>query len=41
MPLFDYCDVVWCPTTAKLTGLVERVHSKFLRRLPSSIGSKI
>ena len=19
MSLFDYCDVVWCPTTAKLT----------------------
>ena len=41
MPLFDYCDVVWCPTTAKLTSLVEKVHSKFLRKLPSSIGSKI
>ena len=31
----------WCPPTAKLTSLVERVHCKFLRRLPSSIGSKI
>ena len=41
MSLFDYCDVVWCPTTAKLTSLVERVHSKFLCKLPSSIGSKI
>ena len=27
LPLFDYCDVVWCPTTAKLTkaSLIERV----------------
>ena len=45
MPPFDYCDVVWCPITAKfsakLTSLVERVHSKFLHKLPSSIGSKI
>ena len=41
MPLFDYCDVVWCPTTAKLTSLVERAHSKFLHKLPSSVGSKI
>ena len=34
LPLFDYCDVVWCPTTVKLTSLIERVHSKFVNRLP-------
>ena len=25
--LFDYCDVVWTPTTAKLTASLERVPS--------------
>ena len=40
LPLFDYCDVVWCPTTAKLTGMVERVHSKFVNKLPLSFRSK-
>ena len=34
MPLYDYCDVVWSPTAAKLSCLIERVHSKFLNRLP-------
>ena len=34
--LLDYCDVVWCPTTAKLTAMIERVHSKFVKRLPPS-----
>ena len=36
LPLLDYCDVVWCPTTAKLTAMIERVHSKFVKRLPPS-----
>ena len=27
LPLFDYCDVVWTPITAKLTASLERVHS--------------
>ena len=40
LPLFDYCDVVWCPTTAKLTSLIERVHSKFVNRLPLPFRSK-
>ena len=40
LPLFDYCDVVWCPTTAKLTSMVERVHSKFVSKLPLSFRSK-
>ena len=40
LPLFDYCNVVWCPTTAKLTGLIERVHSKFVNRLPLPFRSK-
>ena len=36
LPLFDYCDVVWCPTTAKLTAMIEKVHSKFVKSLPPS-----
>ena len=38
--LFDYCDVVWTPTTAKLTAMLERVHSKFVNRLALSFHSK-
>ena len=34
--LLNYCDVVWCPTTAKLTAMIERVNSKFVKRLPPS-----
>ena len=37
---FDYCDVVWCPTTAKLTSLIERVHSKLVNRLSLPFRSK-
>ena len=33
MPLYDYCDVVWSPTTARLNCLIERVHSKFVKKL--------
>ena len=40
LPLFDYCDVVWCPTTAKLTSMIERVHSNFVKKLPLSFRSK-
>ena len=40
LPLFDYCDVVWTPTTAKLTAMLERVHSKFVNRLPPSFRPK-
>ena len=40
LPLFDYCDVVWNPTTAKLTAMLERVHSKFVNRLPPSFHPK-
>jgi len=29
LPLFDYCDIVWYPTTAKFTALIERIHCKF------------
>ena len=39
LPLFDYCDVVWCPTTAKLTSMIERVHSNFVKKLPLSFCS--
>ena len=38
--LLYYCDVVWCPTTAKLTSMVERVHSKFVNKLPLSFHFK-
>jgi len=31
LPLFDYCDVVWCPLLLSL----ERIHSKFIKRLLS------
>ena len=27
MPLFDYRDVVWSPSTAKQTRLIEKIHS--------------
>ena len=33
MPLFDYCNVVWSPSTAKQTCLIEKVHSKFILSL--------
>ena len=29
LPIFDYCDVVWVPTTAKQTRRLERFHSKY------------
>jgi len=34
LPLLDYCDVVWHPTTTKLIVMIERVHSKFIKKLP-------
>jgi len=40
LPLFNYCDVVWTPTTAKLTAILERVHSKFVNRLLPSFHPK-
>ena len=40
MPLFDYCDVIWTPSTAKQTCMIERLHLKFLRKLPSSYRSR-
>ena len=36
----DYCDVIWSPTTAKLNSLIERVHSKFLNKLPPAYHSR-
>ena len=36
LPLFYYCDVVWCPTTARFTSMIERVHAKFVKKLPPS-----
>ena len=32
--------MVWTPTTAKLTAMLERVHSKFVNRLPPSFHPK-
>ena len=29
LPIFDYSDVVWAPTTAKQTRRLERFHSKY------------
>ena len=40
MPLFDYCDVVWSPSTAKQTCLIEKIHSKFINKLPVTYHSK-
>ena len=40
MPLFDYCDVIWTPSMAKQTCLIEILHSKLVRKLPSSYHSK-
>ena len=40
MPLFDYCDVVWSPSTAKQTCLIERIYSKFINKLPLTHRSK-
>ena len=40
MPLFDYCDVVWPPSTAKLNYLTERIHSKLINKLPLTYHSK-
>ena len=39
MPLLDYCDIVWYPTTAKLTSMTESVISKFVKKMSSSITS--
>ena len=36
LPLFDYCDVVWCPTTVKQIAMIERIHCKFVKSLPPS-----
>ena len=34
MPLYDYCNIIWSPSTAKQTRMLERIHSKFVNRLP-------
>ena len=41
LPLFDYCDVVWCPTTAKFTALIERTHSKFMKKIASIVPEQV
>ena len=41
MPLFDYCDVIWTPSMAKQTYMIERVHLKFVHKLSSSYHSKL
>ena len=30
LPIFDYCDVVWAPTTVHQTRCLERFHSKYI-----------
>jgi len=41
LPLCDYCAVIWSPTTSKFISMMERVHSKFTRKLPPSCASKL
>jgi len=41
LPLYGYCDVVWSPTTAKFTSLLERVQCKFTKKLPPSCASRL
>ena len=36
LPFFDYCDVVWAPTMVSLSKPLERLHSRFLQRVPFS-----
>ena len=36
LPLFYHCDVVWCLTTARFTSMIDRVHAKFVKKLPPS-----
>ena len=31
LPIFDYCDVVWAPTTVLLSKPLEHLHSHFLQ----------
>ena len=31
LPVFDYCDAVWTPTSVLLTKHLERIHSHFLK----------
>ena len=40
MLLYDCCDVIWSPSTAKQICLIERIHSKFINRLPLTYCSK-
>ena len=41
MPLYNYCNVVWSPTTARLNCLIERVYSKFVKKLPLPYHSRL
>ena len=41
MPLYDYCDVVGYPTTARLNCLIERESSKFVKKLPLPYNSRL
>ena len=36
LPIFDYCDVVWAPTSITLAKPMERLHSRFLQQVPVS-----
>ena len=37
MPILDYCDVVWSPTSALYTWCLERIHSKYVSSLPTYV----
>ena len=36
LPIFDYCDVVWAPTSITLAKPLERLQSRFLQQVPVS-----
>ena len=33
LPIFDYCDTVWSPSTTVLSKSLERIHSRFVNSL--------
>ena len=36
LPIFDYCDVVWNPTSAKLSSPIDKIHKRALKLMNSS-----
>ena len=39
LPILDYCDVVWSPSSVAYSRKLERLHSKFCSLIPDSRGS--